>query len=236
VARFLTDEEIEAAVSEAHRLDRRVSAHCEGFEAARAAVRAGIDCLEHALSLDDALVAEMKERGTAYVPTMWVFLAETEELFGDISAAERPIYEERIEKPHQDAFEAAMRGGLLIGAGTDSLDVVPTQDVLVRELEAMAAGGMERTEVINAATINGARIIGIEDSTGSLTAGKWADVIAVDGDPSKQLRALARPLLVIKGGDVVVDLRADDDAEAAWEQFSVPPFEREGIGRGHWSL
>ena len=237
VLRYLTDAEIEAAISEAHLLGVRTSAHCEGIEPARAAVRAGIDCLEHALSLDDELAEQMAEQGTAYVPTRWVFLTDNELGWGDIGPSQAEAYRERIEQEHDRALDAALRAGVLIGAGTDSLDVVPTKDVLVRELEALVAAGMSHRAVLDAATINAARIIGHEATIGSLEAGKWADLIAVDGNPLEDLRALNRPTVVMKGGAVEVDLRADRaEAEEVWAAFGVPPFADEGTGRGHWLI
>lgn len=237
VLRYLTDEEIEAAISEAHLLGVRTSAHCEGIEPARAAVKAGIDCLEHALSLDDELAELMAEQGTAYVPTRWVFLTDNELSWGDIGPDQAPAYRERIEEEHDRALDAALRAGVLIGAGTDSLDVVPTKDVLVRELEALAAAGMTHRAVVDAATINAARIIGQEASIGSLEPGKWADVIAVDGNPLEDLRALTRPTVVMKGGSAEVDLRDNrEEAEEVWAAFEVPPLADEGTGRGHWLI
>jgi imidazolonepropionase-like amidohydrolase len=237
VLRYLTDAEIEAAISEAHLLGVRTSAHCEGISAARAAVNAGIDCLEHALSLDAELAAQMAEQGTAYVPTRWVFLTENELKWGDIGPAHAEMYRERIEEEHRRALEVALREGVLIGAGTDSLDVVPTKDVLVCELEALVAGGMTHRAVLDAATINAASIMGREKDVGSLEEGKFADLVTVDGDPMEDLRALARPTFVMKGGIVEVDLRGDrQEAERVWRAFPEPPLADEGTGRGHWLI
>jgi imidazolonepropionase-like amidohydrolase len=235
VRRYLTDEEIAVACSEAHLLGARVTSHCEGIEAARAAVKAGMDCMEHALNVDDELATQMADQGTFYVPTMWVFLTEPTLEFGDIRPDQVDIYRNSIEAEHQRSFERTLRSGVVMGAGTDSIDVVPSKDVLVRELEALVAAGMTKTDALQTATINGARVIGQERRVGSLEPGRHADVVAVDGNPIEDLRALARPLLVLKGGDVVVNL-LDDRAQAmaTWSEFTQRPMANEGLGRGHW--
>lgn len=235
VARYLTDEEIEVAVSEAHLLGVRTSSHCEGIEAARAAVRAGMDCLEHALSIDDELARRMADQGTGYVPTMWVFLASTSLESGDLDPDQVELYRNTVEAEHQRSLERAMSAGIVIGAGTDSLDCVPPQDLMVRELEALVAGGMSKGDALQAGTINGARIIGQEDRFGSLEPGRFADIVAVDGNPLDDLRALARPLLVLKEGSPAVNLlRVREQAAEFWSQFTETPLAEERIGTGHW--
>jgi imidazolonepropionase-like amidohydrolase len=220
--RYLTDEEIEAAVSEAHLLGARTGCHCEGLPAARGAVRAGMDVIDHGLALDDELVAAMVDRGTFYVPTLWAFSSNTHlNYVGTIREDQYPDYEERIGRVHRESVQRAMAAGLTIGAGSDPIHWVPACDVLVREIEALVAAGMSPADAIRAATLNGATIIGVEDQLGSLAPGKAADVIVVDGDPLQDLRALARPALVIKAGTVMLDLL--DDAPAAerhWREIS----------------
>jgi imidazolonepropionase-like amidohydrolase len=220
--RYLNDEEIEAAVSEAHLLGARTGCHCEGLPAARGAVRAGMDVIDHGLALDDKLVAEMAERGTFYVPTLWAFSSNTHMNYvGTIREDQYPDYEERIGRVHRESVQRAMAAGLTIGAGSDPIHWVPARDVLVREIEALVAAGMSPADAIRAATLNGATIIGVEDELGSLSPGKTADVVVVDGNPLTDLRALARPALVLKAARVMLDLR-DDAAAAArhWEEMS----------------
>jgi imidazolonepropionase-like amidohydrolase len=228
--RYLTDEEIAAAVSEAHALGVRTGCHCEGLPAARAAVAAGMDVIDHGLSLDDELVERMRVQGTFYVPTLWAFRAETHlEYAKTIGPDQFGDYQERIGAVHRASVQRALAAGLVIGAGSDPIHWIPARDVLVRELEALVEAGMSRSDALRAATVNGATIIG-DDSLGSLEARKRADVLVVDGDPLEDLRALARPLLVLKDGEIAVDHRADrSGAERLWQDIAAgqPASERQ---------
>lgn len=224
VLRYLTDDEIETAVSEAHALGVLTGCHCEGLEAARAAVNAGMDTIDHGTSLDDALVEQMARQGTAYVPTLWCYMTSTQLEWEDIDPADAPAFEESFEAEHRRSFKRAREAGLLIGAGSDTIEAVPPQDILVRELEALIEDGMSEAEALLAATINGAEILGKKDALGSLEAGKLADMVAVAGNPLDDIRALARPLMVMKGGEPVLDLLGNDDAaESFWRLLTETP-------------
>lgn len=221
--RYLNDEEIAAAVDEAHLLDARTGCHCEGLDAARAAVVAGIDVIDHGLALDEEVVALMKERGTFYVPTLWAFSTETHlNYVCTITPAQAMDYDERIGRVHRESVQRAYAAGLTIGAGSDPIHWIPARDVLVREVEALADAGISPMDRLRATTINGATIIGIEHRTGSLTKGKLADVLVVSGDPLDDVRALARPLLVVKEGAVMLDLLDDQEAaERHWHEIGT---------------
>jgi imidazolonepropionase-like amidohydrolase len=229
--RYMTDEEIAAAVSEAHALGARTGCHCEGLPAARGAVAAGMDVIDHGLSLDEKLVGEMVERGTFYVPTLWAFSAKTHlEYAKTIREDQIPDYEERISGRHRESVQMAHAAGVLIGAGSDPIHWIPARDVLVKELEALVAAGLSVTEALVAATLNGAVIIGVEDTLGSLDSGKTADVVVVEGDPRTDLRALARPALVLKSGEVMLNLLSESTAaEAHWAEMAtgLPASERQ---------
>ena len=205
LVRFLTDAEIEAAVSEAHAIGRPLGCHCEGIEAARAAVEAGMDTLDHGTVIDEALAARMAERGTALVPTLWAYRVETQIGWGVFGEDQRERYEREFRAEHLAAFRNAVAAGVTIGAGSDSIIEIPERDATVLELEALRDAGLPPADVLRAATINGARIIGLEDRIGSLEAGKLADVIAVDGDPLSDLRVLERPAFVIKAGTSLIE-------------------------------
>src|SRR6185312_8745790 len=93
----------------------------------------------------------------------------------------------------------------------------------VREAQTLAVCGMSNVDVLRAATINGAKVLGQEASLGSLAPGKLADVVVVDGHPGEDLGALARPLLVMRGGEILIDLRGDEElARQAWEVAETP--------------
>ena len=224
VLRYMTDDEIGAAVSEAHALGIRTGCHCEGLEAARAAVNAGIDCLDHAHHIDGELARRMAGQGTGYVPTLWCYRLESQLAWGYLDKQYSNAYRERIEAEHRKSFERALEAGVLIGVGSDSIDWLPPQDVTVREIEALAEYGMTKSQALNAATINSARIIGRDQDFGSLQPGKFADVVVVDGNPMDALRLLARPLMVMKAGKVAINLL--DERESAlrlWNQFTQLP-------------
>jgi imidazolonepropionase-like amidohydrolase len=222
--RYMTDEEIAAAVSEAHALGVRTGCHCEGLEAARGAVNAGMDVIDHGTWLDEALVQQMAAQGTVYVPTLWAFSAATQHGYNEtISDAQLPDFEARMGNVHRESVQRALAAGVTIAAGSDPIHWVPAQDVWVRELEALDAAGMARADVLRAATINGAIALGAEADLGSVEAGKLGDLVVLDGDPGEDLRAVARPLLVVKEGEAVVDL-LDDPAAAQrhWAEIARP--------------
>jgi imidazolonepropionase-like amidohydrolase len=226
VLRYMTDEEIRAAVSEAHALGIRTGCHCEGIDAARAAVNAGMDCLDHAHHLDEELTRQMADQGTGYVPTLWCYRLESQLAWGYLDAEYADVYRVKIEAEHRRSFERALAAGVLIGTGSDSIDWLPPQDVTVREIEALVEYGMTKSQALDAATINAARIIGQEREFGSLSQGKLADVLVVDGDPLEDLRALARPLMVMKAGKVALDvLHERENAIQFWTEFTRTPVE-----------
>ncbi len=222
--RYMTDEEIAVAVSEAHALGVRTGCHCEGLEAARAAVAAGMDVIDHGTWLDEALVERMARQGTVLVPTLWAFSAATHHGYnGTISDAQLADFSERMGDVHRASVQRAITAGVTIAAGTDPIHWVPAQDLLVREAETLAAAGLPTEDVLRAVTINGAIALGRDDELGALEPGMHGDVVVVDGDPTHDLRALARPVLVLKDGEPFVDLLGDRERAARhWEALARP--------------
>ena len=220
--RYLNDEEIAVAVAEAHLLDTRVGCHCEGIPAARAAVNAGIDVIDHGLTLDDALVRQMADQGTFYVPTLWAFSTNTHRSIGKTISEERaPIYDRNIARIHRESAQRAMAAGVKIFAGTDPVHWIPARDAMVCEIEALVDAGMAPIDALLAATEVSADAIG-DPSIGSIRRGKRADLAVFDGDPLTDLRALARPRLVMKDGEILVDLRHDQAAaDALWADMAT---------------
>jgi imidazolonepropionase-like amidohydrolase len=196
IAEYVSDDELAAAVEECRTKGMPLSCHCEGVPAARRAVMAGMDGLDHGIGLDEPLVDEMARRGTYYIPNLWSFSVATRRQWGQIRPGAEAAYEAR-EAEHRLAFQRAMQGGVLIGAGSDTAEIIASPDVLVCEMELMADAGMSKPEVLRAATINAARIVRAESSLGSLEPGKLADVVDFDGNPEDVLRALTRTRLVM---------------------------------------
>jgi imidazolonepropionase-like amidohydrolase len=194
-------EELKALVDEASKLERKVAAHAHGTEGIKLAVRAGVSSIEHGSFLDEEGARMMAERGTFLVPTLSA--AEAVE-----KAAQNGILKGlRAEKAL--AAAAAMRHGIKlavankvrIALGTDA-GVVP-HGTNAREFFLMCDwGGLTPMESIVAGTMNGARLLGWDKNLGSLTSGKWADIVAVSGDPLQDIHAMEKVVFVMKNGVV----------------------------------
>jgi len=216
----LSDEQIAKAVEVAHRSGRHVMAHAEGTEGIKAAVRAGVDSIEHGTMLDDEGAALMAKKGTWLVPTLYTFQRGVEigTEFGQdpISLAKG----KEILSHQQPAFTRALKAHLKIAVGIDE-----SPDFLPNELEAMVRAGMTPLQVLQAATLNGANLIGMDKDIGALEAGKYADIIAVSADPLRDIRAMEHVDFVMKGG-VVIKHEVGPNAE---EKPGVPitqPFQK----------
>ena len=194
-------EELKALVEEANKLDRKVAAHAHGTEGIKLAVRAGVSSIEHGSFLDEEGARMMVERGTFMVPTLSA--AEAVE-----KAAKNGVLKGlRAEKAL--AAAAAMRHGIKlavankvqIALGTDA-GVYP-HGLNAREFFLMCDwGGMTPMESIMAGTMGGAKLLGWDKNLGSLTPGKWADIVAVSGDPLKDIHNMEKVVFVMKNGVV----------------------------------
>ena len=193
-----TEEEIRAAVEEAAKYGAKVTAHAHGAEGIKNAVRAGVQSIEHGSLIDDEGIRLMKERGTFLVADIYN---------GDYIAAEyrRLGYPEEFLRKNDETTEAQRNGfrkavvaGVKIAYGTDAA-VYPHGDN-ARQLPYMVKYGMTPIGALQAATINAARNIGWEDRVGSIAAGKYADIIAVDGDALADLSRFMNVAFVMKGG------------------------------------
>ena len=196
-----TLEEMKAIVADAHRLGRKVAAHAHGAQGILWASQAGVDSIEHGSYIDDAAIAEMKKNGTYLVPTLYLadwFLANAEQLH---------VPAEFIAKG-KDAMGAARKNighaftsGVKVGFGTDA--AVYPHGLNAHEFAVMVKLGLTPLQAIQAATVNDADLLGWSDKIGTLERGKWADLIAVDGDPLQDVTTLERVKFVMKGGAVV---------------------------------
>jgi imidazolonepropionase-like amidohydrolase len=195
----LTDEELAALVDEAHRLGRKTAAHSHGDLAARAAVRAGIDSIEHGSFLTDETLALMKSKGTYLVPTLlageWTG-GKADKFPPPIAVKARAALAAR-----SDMFRRALKSGVRIAFGTDS--GVSPHGINAREFQLMVGLGMSPAAALRSAGPAAADLLGLADRIGTLEKGKEADIVAVPGDPLKDIQATERVFFVMKGGKII---------------------------------
>lgn len=192
----MTDEEIAAAVAEAHRLNKRAAAHAHGDLAARAAVKAGVDSIEHGSFLADETLALMKAKGTYLVPTLLVgdWVVRPAATFPPAIAAKAKA----AVAARSDMFRRAHTAGVKMAFGTDAAFSYGAQ---AQEFALMVGLGLSPAEALR--TIPAAAdLLGLGKETGTLEKGKDADIVAVPGDPLKDIRATEKVLFVMKGGRV----------------------------------
>jgi imidazolonepropionase-like amidohydrolase len=203
-----TQPEIDALVDEAHRLGLKVAAHAHGTEGILGALRAGADSIEHGTYLDDECIRLMIEQGTYLVPTFAIFRRMME------TAGEKvPDYALRkgmaVHETHERNFLKAYRAGVKIGCGTDFVGPPPLEHgPNALELVCLAEVGMEPMDVIVSATGGNAQLLGLGERVGTVTPGKWADIIAADANPLEDMRTLLDVPFVMKGGEVVKSVSA----------------------------
>jgi len=200
-------EEMKAAADVAHRAGKRIAIHSYGTDGARDAVRAGADSVDHATDMDDATIAEMARRGTVYVPTIdhnRYYIAHKEEFGYDQAVADR--LNDYI-KRNLETLKRAVRGRVTIAMGSDAVFTGFGENT--RELEWFVKAGMSPGQALAAATSNGAALLGMSKDLGAVAAGRYADIVAIDGDPVRDIEAVINGVRwVMKGGAVVVDRRA----------------------------
>jgi imidazolonepropionase-like amidohydrolase len=193
-----TLEEMKAIVADAHRLGRKVAAHAHGAQGILWASEAGVDSIEHGSYIDDAGIAEMKKDGTYLVPTL--YLEDWNIQYGHLPA----IYQQKMKDTILVAkknIKHAVDSGVKVALGTDAA-VYPHGlnahefDVYVNQI------GMTPLAALQSGTINAADLLGWKDKTGALDPGKWADIIAVSGDPLKDITTLQHVPFVMKSGVV----------------------------------
>jgi imidazolonepropionase-like amidohydrolase len=225
VTRYLSDEEIAAGVDEAHRLGVRIGCHCEGWDVAAIAVRAGLDALEHAPLVSGPVADEMAARGTVYVPTVWAFSSDAGVDLNALSEVETKSLL-HWQDEHRASVARAHAAGVVIAAGSDAEGSLPERDVLVNEMRMLAECGLSPAQVLAAATRAGAGLIGHEHDLGVIKPGSLADVIALRANPLHDLGALTDPLLVVARGQLVRDRRdpaaPDDRLPAQARELVVP--------------
>ena len=198
-----TSEEIQAIVKEAHRMGRRVAAHAQATQGIKNGILGGVDSIEHGIYLDEEACQWMRERNTVLVPTLAYFhrIATLGDGLGSPAYAVRKAKE--VVEAHMKSFALAMRMGITIGMGTDfEGSALFPHGENGTEFDLMVDGGMAERDVIVAATATNAAILGIEQKVGTIETGKLADLIAVPGNPLKQISALRQVEFVMQEGRI----------------------------------
>ena len=191
-----TEEQLAAAVTEAARTGRRVAVHATGEPGTLYAVRAGVESVDHADQLGDETMRLMREKGIPAVPTFAIV-----EYFANHApnpaAGER---ERKMQEYHAQSFKKQLAAGVPMAVGSD---VGPfPHGTQAREFELMVQYGMSPVAVLQADMLNGAKLLGWADQIGQLKPGYFADIVAVPGDPTKDISAVTRVSFVMKGGVV----------------------------------
>jgi imidazolonepropionase-like amidohydrolase len=204
----MTDEEMSTLIEVAHRNGIKVTAHNGSNEAAKQALKFGIDGFEHGYHLNKEILADMKAKGVWLVPTIVVTQPGALEFYHKIGSP--PWYLERVKitgADHWAMLQNAIHMGVKIALGTDQFPFEPNDGTTatVAEAELYVKAGMTPLQALQSATTQSAKMLDIEADVGTLTPGKFADIDAVDADPLKDIHALRTINFVMKGGVVVRD-------------------------------
>ena len=209
--RVVSLEEMKAIVEEAHRVHRKVAAHAIGDDATRIAAEAGVDSIEHAYVVPDDVLKMMAAKKIFLVPTDYPLEMYSSFFPATMSAEERKEAEDGMKKMVQgsrDRLKRAVAAGVPIAAGSDEYYQMGKRtrgESSVLIYEAYRESGMTAWQIIQAATVNGAELLGWQDRIGTIDAGKFADIVATAGDPSADVNELEKIRFVMKGGEVVRD-------------------------------
>jgi imidazolonepropionase-like amidohydrolase len=200
-AQQYTLEEMQAIVSEAHKLGRKVAAHAHGASAIHDAIIAGVDSVEHASLIDAEGIRLAREKGTYLVMDIYNddFILQEGAKAGMLP--ESIAKEKVIGQVQRDNFRKAFKAGVKMAFGTDA-GVYPHGDN-ARQFAYMVEYGMTPMQAIQAATINAADLLGWKDKVGSISVGKYADIIAVPANPADNVAELTNVSFVMKGGAVI---------------------------------
>jgi len=195
-----TLEEMRAIVADAHRLGRKVAAHAHGAQGVIWASNAGVDSVEHGHLMNDEAIATLKKNGTYLVPTLYLIDWQRENAakanLPDFLKAKMELVSQSSKATLKKAFDA----GVKIGLGTDA--AVYPHGLNAHELNVYVQLGMTPLHAIQTATINDADLLGLSDKIGTLEPGKYADIIAVDGNPLQDVTVLQNVKFVMKEGVV----------------------------------
>jgi len=196
----LTQDEMNAIVGEAHNWGRKVAAHCHGDRAAKMAIAAGVDSIEHGSFLKDDTLLEMKKKHVYLVATLFAgaWIGERLDTFPPAIA----VKARAAAAQSQQMFQHAVKIGVPLAMGTDA--AVEPHGLNAREFALMTKNGLTPAQALMAGTANGADLLGLADKIGTLTVGKSADIVAVAGNPLADIHATEHPVFVMKEGAVYV--------------------------------
>ncbi len=202
-AQQYTQQEMKALIEEAHLRGLTVATHAHGTSGIKAAIRAGVDSVEHGSLLDDEAIALAKEHGTYFSMDVYV----TEYILNEGAKAgileESLAKERRVGKQQRDNFRKAVEAGVNMVFGSDA-GVYPHGDN-PKQFARMVKFGMSPMQAIQAATINAATLLKQQDTLGSLSPGKYADIVAIPGNPLQDMSKMEQVSMVMKDGDVVLN-------------------------------
>jgi imidazolonepropionase-like amidohydrolase len=192
----LTLEEIKAIVDETHGWGKKVACHAYNGVGLHRALDGGCDSIEHGLDLDDAAVAQMVRQGTWYCPTMSVY-------YNDQAPADTPLGKRDRKRVavHGPSLQKAMKAGVKIAFGTD-VGGFPWTQSIAQEFPHLVEFGMTPMAAIQSATARAAEMLGMSGQLGVVAPGAYADIVAVPGDPLKDVKELERVNFVMKDGKV----------------------------------
>jgi len=204
----MTDDEMRTTIEVAHRNGVKVTAHNGSSGAALQALKFGIDGFEHGYHLDDEVLKQMQAKGTWLVPTIVVSQPGARAFYQKIGSPD--WYLDRVDstgKDHWAMLQKAIRLHINIAMGSDQFPWEPNQgtSASVRETELYAEAGMTPLQALRAATVEPARMLGVDKQVGELKPGYLADILAIDADPLKDIHALRTIGFVMKGGAIVRD-------------------------------
>lgn len=200
---YFSAEEIRAAVEEAARQGRRVAVHAHEAAAVKAAVKGGCASIEHGTFLDDEAIRLLVKYHTALVPTLYLpthYLEHKSQFAFDDSTWD---FFEKLRSHNLDNALRARKAGVWIVSGSDAVAGLHGQNA--REIEWLVKAGLTPTEAIRAATIDAARLLGLEGQIGEIKEGAFADLIAVGGDPAQDITSLEHVEFVMKDGQIIKD-------------------------------
>ncbi len=217
----LTPAEMVALVDESHRLRKKVAVHCHGDQAAKEAIQAGVDSIEHGSFMKPETLALMKQKGTYLTPTLmaaeWI-IQNMKNYPPALQAKAKAAYDAR-----SDMFRNAVKMGVKISFGTDA--AVFPHGLNAKEFKLMVDLGMSPINALKTATSNDADLLNIAQKTGTLEKGKLADIIAMPGDPTADITATERVSFVMKEGKIIRNGPASPVTSAVVEQEIVLPAE-----------
>ena len=192
----LTVEELKAIVDEAHGWTKKVACHAYNGIGLQRALDGGCDSIEHGLEITDAQIAQMVKQGTWYCPTLAVY-------YTDWGPADTPAGQRDRKRAavHIQSFQKAMKAGVKIVFGTD-IGGIPWTEPIAQEFSRMVEFGMSPTDAIKSATSRAAEMLDMEGQIGVIAPGAYADIIAVNGDPVRDIKVLENVQFVMKDGKV----------------------------------